>query len=312
MSVADFFRGVGLVLFIVALAGAIAYVGDRVGHQVGRKRLTLFNIRPRYTSTIIAVGTGMIIALVVTLAAIFANQEVKLAFFHLNAINQQIQSLQARAHELENKVNNSRVVATTDTLMWPAIARIPQNTTPAKRTQIVQQYYKDTVHAVDQTWTKFGLKPYKPPSDIDRKLEELANGAKTQAALAQSDVLLLTTAGQNLYEKDRIQFEINGVLDKLVYRAGEPIAQLTIAANKNFNINAAYQQLFLDVQREANRRGLPQYFETITSVRSLQVPARMQRTVSQGSGTYVLTAFAGADIYPSTGISIVVTLAKSP
>ena len=60
-------RGTGIVIFIVVLAGVIAYLGDRVGHQVGRKRLTLFNIRPRYTSTIIAVATGMIIALVITL-----------------------------------------------------------------------------------------------------------------------------------------------------------------------------------------------------------------------------------------------------
>ncbi len=76
------FRGIGIVLFIVVLAGVIAYIGDRVGHQVGRKRLTLFNIRPRYTSTIIAVATGMIIAFVVTLAAIFASNQVKVAFFH--------------------------------------------------------------------------------------------------------------------------------------------------------------------------------------------------------------------------------------
>ena len=52
---------------VMAIAGGVAYVGDRVGHQVGRKRLTLFGIRPRYTSTIIAIATGMIIALVVTL-----------------------------------------------------------------------------------------------------------------------------------------------------------------------------------------------------------------------------------------------------
>ena len=87
MQVIDIVRGIGIVLFIALVAGGIAYVGDRVGHQVGRKRLTLFGIRPRYTSTIIAVGTGMIIALVVTLAAIIASQQVKTAFFRLNSIN---------------------------------------------------------------------------------------------------------------------------------------------------------------------------------------------------------------------------------
>ena len=33
--------GLLIVIAIAILAGGIAYVGDRVGHQVGRKRLTL-------------------------------------------------------------------------------------------------------------------------------------------------------------------------------------------------------------------------------------------------------------------------------
>ncbi|MGZ3496627.1 MAG: DUF3084 domain-containing protein [Vulcanimicrobiaceae bacterium] len=313
MTVPDFFRGTGLILFIVALAGAIAYVGDRVGHQVGRKRLTLFNIRPRYTSTIIAVGTGMVIALVVTIGAILASQEVKLAFFHLNAINQQIQTLQARETALETKVSSSRVVATTDTLMSPLVFRIPQNSSPSQRDAIVRQYYAETVRYLDRTWTGAGLKPYSPPPDISTRLKELANGPKTLAALGQADVLLLTRAGQNLYEKDRIQFEIIGVLDKLIYPAGRPIASLKLPASKNINIGAAYSQLVADVQHVANDRGMPPYFENVTPVRMYPDVTQMQKMISQGGGTYVLTAFAATNISPGTGgIPVVVTLQKVP
>lgn len=92
----DIVRGTGTILIIMIIAGAIAYVGDRVGHQVGRKRLTLFGIRPRYTSTIVAVGTGMLIAFIVTMIAILASQQVKTAFFKLNQINSEIADLQAR------------------------------------------------------------------------------------------------------------------------------------------------------------------------------------------------------------------------
>ncbi|HEX3369662.1 MAG TPA: DUF3084 domain-containing protein [Candidatus Cybelea sp.] len=84
MSFVEIVRGIGNVAFVMAIAGGVAYVGDRVGHQVGRRRLSLFGIRPRYTSTIVAIATGMVIALVVTLGAIFASQQVKTAFFKLN------------------------------------------------------------------------------------------------------------------------------------------------------------------------------------------------------------------------------------
>ena len=69
------------------VAGGIAYVGDRVGHQVGRRRLTLFGIRPRYTSTIVAIGTGMLIALSVTLVALLLSSEVRTAFFRMNQMH---------------------------------------------------------------------------------------------------------------------------------------------------------------------------------------------------------------------------------
>src|SRR5579871_6017494 len=101
MHLISILRGVGLIVFITVLAGVIAYIGDRVGHQIGRKRLTLFNIRPRYTSTIIAVGTGMLIALAITLIAIFASNQVQTAFFRLNELNQEIARAQARASALE-------------------------------------------------------------------------------------------------------------------------------------------------------------------------------------------------------------------
>ena len=110
MNFVEIVRGIGNLAFVSGLAGAVAYVGDRVGHQVGRRRLSLYGGRPRDTSTIIAIATGMIIALVVSLAAIFASEQVKTAFFKLSSINQQISELQARQHQLEAKVNNGRLV----------------------------------------------------------------------------------------------------------------------------------------------------------------------------------------------------------
>ena len=130
MNIVEIVRGIGNLLAVMAIAGAVAYVGDRVGHQVGRRRLSLFGIRPRYTSTIVAIATGVIIALVVSLVAIFASQEVKIAFFKLNSINQQITELQERQRDLEAKVNNGRLVLPVDTLMVPFYRIIPQSAAP--------------------------------------------------------------------------------------------------------------------------------------------------------------------------------------
>ena len=60
-----------LALLIIMVSGLVAYVGDLIGRKMGRKRLTLFGLRPRYTAIIISVAAGMLIA-ILTLAAAFA------------------------------------------------------------------------------------------------------------------------------------------------------------------------------------------------------------------------------------------------
>mgnify|MGYP001002809753 CR=1 FL=1 len=61
--------GMGLVLLLVS-AGLIAYVGDLLGRRIGRKRLTLFGMRPKNTAILVTVLTGTGIA-AVTMAFIF-------------------------------------------------------------------------------------------------------------------------------------------------------------------------------------------------------------------------------------------------
>ena len=105
------FVGIVLIVLITLIAGLIAYIGDRVGHQVGRRRMTMFGLRPKHTSTIVAVGTGMLIALAVTISAISASYYVRAAFFHLEDINNKVNELQAQADALEHHVRESNVVA---------------------------------------------------------------------------------------------------------------------------------------------------------------------------------------------------------
>src|SRR5271155_5274155 len=100
--------GIVLIIIIVMVAGLIAYIGDRVGHQVGRKRLTLFGLRPKYTSTIVAVGTGMLIAFVVTLVALFASNLVRTAFFRLGSVQARINELQSQALAMEKELQQTR------------------------------------------------------------------------------------------------------------------------------------------------------------------------------------------------------------
>lgn len=319
MHVLSLLQGVGIVIFIVVLAGVIAYIGDRVGHQVGRKRLTLFNIRPRYTSTIIAVATGMIIALVITLVAIFASNQVKTAFFRLNEINAEIAKAQAKAKQLEQKVTNSPVVVSLNQLMAPAAPAVPQNWPPVLRKKIVQQYYDQTVKYVNATFTKppYSLQKFVPPANLNKFLDELANGPEMQAMDMQSDVLLIATADQNLYPGDQIHFAINSVADVLLVRSGQPIASLIIPGGKNASAALALNELLGPsgyVAHQMVQHGMMPNFAGYVRVQKMMPDsAAMEKMLGGGSGAYIMTAFAAGDIYQHTfSVPVVVTLQKAP
>ena len=53
--------GVVLIVVLVITGGVIAFIGDRVGTKVGKKKLSLFGLRPRHTSVIVTIITGICI-----------------------------------------------------------------------------------------------------------------------------------------------------------------------------------------------------------------------------------------------------------
>ena len=51
--------GLSLIFIIAITGGIIAFFGDRIGTRVGKRRMTLWGLRPRYTSIIITILTGV-------------------------------------------------------------------------------------------------------------------------------------------------------------------------------------------------------------------------------------------------------------
>ena len=301
---ADLLRGIFLVLFIVCLAGAIAYVGDRVGHQVGRKRLSLFGIRPRYTSTIVAIGTGMLIALVVTVGALVANNNVKTAFFHLNAVNSRVTQLQAQADLLEKHVRKQQVIVGVGDLMNDRWAIIPFNAPFAQRYDITNAYYKDTTAYVNRTYLPLGLrKNTTPPAQIDQLMRDFVQDYRLSALLSQGPVVLVATADQNLFPNDEVHFRFDPYLDRLIFGTGQPIASIIVPASPNVNLRLELLRLRDQVSEEASKDYMPQQFaqNVFVDLNNAQGDA-MQAKLRASSGQYMLVARAEQDVYPHTGV----------
>lgn len=91
-----------LLTAVAMLGGGIAYVGDSVGRRVGRKHLRLFGLRPKTTGLVVAVLSGVLVALVtVSAVALLARSTVNDALRaqeirqELNSVKKQFSSTAA-------------------------------------------------------------------------------------------------------------------------------------------------------------------------------------------------------------------------
>jgi uncharacterized protein (DUF3084 family) len=88
-----------LIIMIAAISATMSYVGDVLGKKIGKKRISILRLRPRYTSTVITIFTGTAVALITLTVATYSSDSVKMAIFGPNIMARQMT-------ELTNEVRN--------------------------------------------------------------------------------------------------------------------------------------------------------------------------------------------------------------
>ncbi|MBF2017033.1 MAG: DUF3084 domain-containing protein [Rivularia sp. T60_A2020_040] len=95
-----------LITAILILGGVIATVGDRIGTRVGKKRLSLFNLRPKKTAVLVTILTGIGIS-ASTLASLFLVDEgLRKGVFELEDIQR---DLRLKREQLEGTTTNLKI-----------------------------------------------------------------------------------------------------------------------------------------------------------------------------------------------------------
>ena len=106
--------GAKLILVLVIMGGAIAFLGDKLGSKIGKKRLTIFGLRPHYTSILMTIITGIMVAAATVGLLTVASSNVRTALFGMEKIREEIVTLNKDkgdiAQELELQKANVQVL----------------------------------------------------------------------------------------------------------------------------------------------------------------------------------------------------------
>lgn len=98
-----------LIVGIILVSAFVAYVGDVVGMRLGKKRISLFGLRPRHTSSIIMAITGLVIALGTLTVLSFTSDSVRTALFSMKYIQRQITELTSQLQDSRDELADMEV-----------------------------------------------------------------------------------------------------------------------------------------------------------------------------------------------------------
>ena len=92
-----------MIALTLLAGGVLSIIGDRVGMKFAKRRVTLFNLRPKYTSSILTACTGMLISLCVIAILAVVSESVRTSLFSMQFIQRQIVDLTRQLQDSRNE-----------------------------------------------------------------------------------------------------------------------------------------------------------------------------------------------------------------
>ena len=85
------FSEASFIAALVATGGIVAWIGDVVGYRLGKRRVSLFGIRPRTTAVIVGILSGALISTVTIAALSLTSKHVRTALFDMDRLDAELQ-----------------------------------------------------------------------------------------------------------------------------------------------------------------------------------------------------------------------------
>ncbi len=97
-----------LIFTILLISGIIAYLGDILGRRIGKRRLSVWKLRPRYTAILMSIVTGILIAAVTLTLLSLASEDVRTALFGMAELRERLEELNLEVIERNMELATAR------------------------------------------------------------------------------------------------------------------------------------------------------------------------------------------------------------
>ena len=100
--------GIRLIMIMAVVGGFIAYLADKMGSKIGKKKMSIFGLRPKHTSILLTVTSGTIIAVLTIGVVAVSSQSARTALFGMEKLQRELKLLNAEKEDATLALNEAK------------------------------------------------------------------------------------------------------------------------------------------------------------------------------------------------------------
>ncbi len=302
-----------LILAVLILGAVIATLGDRIGTRVGKARLSLFNLRPRKTATLVTIATGTLIS-ASTLGILFAaSNQLRTGVFELGTIQRRLKNTRTELEEarsqkgqIERELTKSRSdraaaqkqLTDTNQSLRSAVAERSRAQAETARTQTALSRTQGQLANVSQQALRLRSEIGQLQAERDRVI-----GQREEEIRARDQIIQQREA--RLQELEKQQEDLARDVQNLeqtaaglrtgnvVVQRGQVLASVAIRTTSVVAARQAVDQLLRDANQNAIRLVRPGSSEQIVQITNADVKQLIDQ-IDDGQD-YIVRVYSGAN-----------------
>lgn len=95
---------IAVISVTIILAGLVSAIGDRIGRAVAKRRVPVLGLRPRLAGSVVAILTGILIALGTLTGLSLASRTVREMLFHFDELKTNLRQYESQVRVLQDEV----------------------------------------------------------------------------------------------------------------------------------------------------------------------------------------------------------------